>query len=318
MKLSAHKIIAIYCIAMFFITGCRDENKKNLQGYIEGEFVYISAESSARISKVMVTRGQDVSAGQALIVLDDDYEKKQVEIAHQTHAGEAFTLADLGKGGRTTELNILKAQLSQARHDAEASRSKLGRFKKLHPNGYVSELELEQIRAENKMKWDKVQELTSQLKNKSLPSRSDQIDAQKAKVEGSLLQVEQSKIALNKRILRSAGTAKVYDIMYHSGEVASPGSPLISLLPENTIKIRFFVRNPELYKITQGMPISVKIEGRDKPMAAKVTYISPKAEFTPPVMFTATHTERMVFMIEAMPAEPGEKLYPGQPVEVIL
>ncbi len=318
MKLLPHKTTAIYCMALFLITGCRDENKKNLQGYIEGEFVYISSESSARISKVMVARGQEVWAGQPLIVLDDDYEKKQVEIATQTHAGETATLADLGRGGRTAELDILNAQRSQAQHDAEVSSAKLGRLQKLHPKGYVSEQELEQAQADSKMKWDKVKELTSQLKNKSLPSRADQIDAQKAKVEGSLLQVEQSKIALNKRILRSAGSARVYDIMYHSGEVASPGSPLISLLPENTLKIRFFVRNPELYKITQGMPVSVKIEGRDNPLAAKVTYISPKAEFTPPVIFTATHKERMVFMIEAMPLEAGESLSPGQPVEVIL
>ncbi len=68
---------AIYCMALVFITGCRDENKKNLQGYIEGEFVYISSESSALISKVMVKRGQNVAAGQTLIVLDDDYEKNR-------------------------------------------------------------------------------------------------------------------------------------------------------------------------------------------------------------------------------------------------
>lgn len=318
MKLFSHKMTAIYCMALVFITGCRDENKKNLQGYIEGEFVYISSESSALISKVMVKRGQNVAAGQTLIVLDDDYEKKQVEIANQTHASEVSTLADLGKGGRDTELEILKAQLSQAQHDAEVSRSKFGRYQKLQSKGYVSEQELEQSEADNKMKWDRVQELTSQLKNKSLPSRVDQIEAQKARVESSLLQVKQSQIALNKRILRSTGSAKVYDIMYHTGEVASPGAPLISLLPEDTIKIRFFVRNPQLYKIAQGMLIAVKIEGREEPVPAKVTYISPKAEFTPPVIFTSAHKERMVFMIEAMPIDPDEKLHPGQPVEVIL
>jgi len=50
---------------------------------------------------------------------------------------------------------------------------------------------------------------------------------------------------------------------------------------------------------------------------ATITYISPRAEYTPPVIYSQGARAKLVFMIEARP-DPTHLLQPGLPVSVKL
>ena len=52
------------------------------------------------------------------------------------------------------------------------------------------------------------------------------------------------------------------------------------------------------------------------PLAAQVTFISPQAEYTPPVIYSRENRSKLVFLVEARPDEPNPALHPGLPVEV--
>ena len=54
-----------------------------------------------------------------------------------------------------------------------------------------------------------------------------------------------------------------------------------------------------------------------EPFAGKVSFISPQAEYTPPVIYSRESRGKLVFMIEVVfdPAV-AAKLHPGQPVDV--
>jgi len=48
-----------------------------------------------------------------------------------------------------------------------------------------------------------------------------------------------------------------------------------------------------------------------------VSYISPRAEYTPPVIYSRETRSKLVFMIEIVFDPPSAaKLHPGQPVDV--
>jgi HlyD family secretion protein len=47
-----------------------------------------------------------------------------------------------------------------------------------------------------------------------------------------------------------------------------------------------------------------------------VRFVSPQAEFTPPVIYSREERARLVFMVEARPNERAETLHVGQPVDV--
>lgn len=310
--------IPLGLFVIFLLSGCHSDDNQVTQGYIEGDFIYISAQTTSRIEQVLVNRGQQVSTGQTLVILDNNTEKKQYEIANKNMSSEIATLNDLTKGSRHTELNITAAQIAQAESDAKLSQSKLRRYQQLKTKGYVSDFELEQAQTDNHLKQERVRELTSQLASQKLLSRADKIDAQREKAAASQLQLEQSQITLNKLQLKSVSAAEVYDVMYHPGEVVSPGTPILSLLPNSAVKIRFFVPAEQLPRYRLEQKINVKVEGIKQSISARIRFISPKAEYTPPVIYTSAQKKRMVFMIEAVPLKPQPALKLGLPVEVSL
>ncbi len=52
------------------------------------------------------------------------------------------------------------------------------------------------------------------------------------------------------------------------------------------------------------------------PRSARIEFVSPRPEFTPPVIYSREARQRLVFLVEAKP-EPGPALAPGQPVDIV-
>lgn len=52
---------------------------------------------------------------------------------------------------------------------------------------------------------------------------------------------------------------------------------------------------------------------------AFISYISPEAEYTPPVIYSKDSREKLVYLIRAdMPEEIAKQFHPGQPIDVYL
>jgi HlyD family secretion protein len=97
------------------------------------------------------------------------------------------------------------------------------------------------------------------------------------------------------------------------------GAPVVVLLPDNAVKIRFFVPEPMLARLAVGKTIQVACDGCAAGMTATVNFISPQAEFTPPVIYSNENRSKLVFMVEARPAgDAAHLLKPGQPLDVRL
>jgi HlyD family secretion protein len=71
--------------------------------------------------------------------------------------------------------------------------------------------------------------------------------------------------------------------------------------------------------IKAGDPVTVSIDGVPGPLAAKVTYMSPQPEYTPPVLYNRDNRAKLVYMVEAVfPDKAAADLHPGEPVDVTL
>jgi HlyD family secretion protein len=63
--------------------------------------------------------------------------------------------------------------------------------------------------------------------------------------------------------------------------------------------------------------VQVSCDGCAAPIGAAISYVSPRAEFTPPVIYSRDTRAKLVFMVEARPAPAqAASLKPGQPLEV--
>lgn len=285
------------------------------QGYAEGEYARLAPREGGILETLRVSRGDRVKAGDVVATLEAGDEKARVAEARARLAQAAAELADLRKGKRTPEIDALVAQRAQAVAALTLSRAQYARQRRLPAGRVVSEDKLDQARAAYERDGARVKELDAQIETARLAARDDAIDAAAAAVAAARAQLTQAQWRLDQRTLTAPADALVADTLFVVGEYVAAGTPVASLLPDGNVKIRFFVPEPQLSAVRIGQRVAVRCDGCAAGLVATVSYVSPEAEYTPPVIYSRETRSKLVFMIEARLAA-GAGLHPGQPVEV--
>ncbi len=121
----------------------------------------------------------------------------------------------------------------------------------------------------------------------------------------------------SRRAGRRPPAGLVFDTFFEPGEFVPAGQPVVSLLPPANRLVRFFVSEPVVGTLKVGQPVRVFLDGRAEPVPAVIDFISPQAEYTPPVIYSRETRGKLVYLIEARPRpEAATLLHPGQPVSV--
>jgi HlyD family secretion protein len=79
------------------------------------------------------------------------------------------------------------------------------------------------------------------------------------------------------------------------------------------------VPQPDLGRLAVGRAVTIACDGCSATVAARISYVSPQAEYTPPVIYSTESRAKLVYLVEARPtAGDAVRLHPGQPVDVRL
>lgn len=288
------------------------------QGYVEGEFVSVATSQSGRLDRLAVSRGDLVAAGAPLFALECAQEAAaRQQAADQLKAAQS-QLADLRLGKRPQEVDAVRAQLAQALAQQQNLSAQFKRDEAQFKAQLISAAQMDQSRAASESADASVRELRSQLAVAQLPGRADQIRAQEAAVAAAKAALDQADWKLAQKSVAAPKAGLVQDTLYREGEWVQAGAPVARLLPPGNVKVRFFVPEADAARLQPGQAVAIHCDGRAD-LAARISFISPQAEFTPPVIYSENTRSKLVFMVEARPApEDGLKLHPGQPVAVVL
>jgi HlyD family secretion protein len=138
-----------------------------------------------------------------------------------------------------------------------------------------------------------------------------------AAMRSAQARLNSSHTKLARRKAFSPATGTVQQIYFRVGELVPAGRPVVAILPPGNMKVRFFVNEALLPKIALDDTVNVQCDGCPNDLTARVSFIARTAEFTPPVIYSLEERNKLVFMVEALPARP-EALRVGQPVTVTL
>ena len=302
------------------VAACGEKQMPAYQGYAEGEFVLISASSAGRLEKRFVQRGDTVDAGSPLFVLEQENEKAARNEAQSRMDNTLARLGNLSLARRGPELEALRAQQSQAVAALKLSATQLRQQEKLYADHFISQSALDAARAAYDRDAARLTEIDAQLRNGGLAiGREQEIGAARADVGAARAVLAQSDWRLAQRAVRAPAKAAVQDTFYSEGEWLQAGSPVVSLLPPDAIKLRFFVPEAALARVMPGLLVQASCDGCAAPVKARVSFVSRQAEYTPPVIYSREQRSRLVYMVEARP-EPSSavRLKPGQLVDVVL
>jgi HlyD family secretion protein len=302
--------------ALLLCTGCNSEPKR-VQGYVEAEFVYVASQLAGPLKTVSVKRGDQVKAGDPLFALDDAPDKALRDQAARMLAQARATWTDLTKAKRPPEIASIEAQLMQAKAAFLASNNELQRQERLLATKATAQSDFDRARALRDQDKERIAQLEADLATARLPARPDQIDAAAANVRALESALAKSEWDLAQKHQAAPQAGLIFDILYFAGEWVPAGKPVVVLLPPPNVKVRAFVPETQIGAVKAGQEIRVLVDGVPNPLVGRVAFISPQAEYTPPVIYSQESRSKLVFMIEIrFDSATAATLHPGQPVDV--
>jgi HlyD family secretion protein len=302
------------------LAGCSDGARVPLTGYAEGEFVYVGSPYAGTLETLAVARGQQVEAGAVLFVLEHRTEQAAVDAALARQRSAEAKLANLVEGRRAAELDVMRAQAASAATALRLSRTQLDQNKRLYADKFISEARLDEVQAAYDRDAARVAETEAQLRVglQSL-GRKPEVESARAEIEAIEADLAQARVRLEQKTGVTPAAALVQDTFYRVGESVPAGSPVVSLLPPQNIKVKFFVPEATVGTLRPGQEVAIACDGCGAAIAARISFIAAQAEYTPPVIYSREAKAKLVFMVEARPAAAdATRLRPGQPVEVNL
>ncbi|MCE1235978.1 MAG: HlyD family efflux transporter periplasmic adaptor subunit [Hyphomicrobiales bacterium] len=299
------------------LPGC--DPSVRIYGYVEGEYVAMAPLESARIAAIEVGRGDRVEAGAVLARMATDDAEIAAANAAAALAQAESDLADQRRGRRPEEIDVVAATLASARAQQVDAERALERRHDLFQRKVASQADLDQAQTARDVAAAKVRELEANLEVARLPAREDQLKAAEARVEQAKAALSNARWRLAERALKTTSAGRIADLIRRPGEVAGPQAPVVSFLPDGAVKLKLWAPETAFSRIALGGSLAVACDGCEKGLTARVTYVSPEPEFTPPVIYSVETRAKLVHLIEARPEGPArEKLRPGQLVDVTL
>ena len=309
-------ILALAAAWLLADIGKRKSTPDYWQGYVEDDTVLMAPTDTARIKEVMVERGDSVKKGDVLFTLTQDESENNVALAKTRVAEAKDKLENLMTGKRPEEISVVRSDIDNARATLRLATEEFNRKQELYQSSLVSARAVDSAKAALDQAQAKLASVEKQAKVASMPARAKEIEAAEAAYAASMAEVKNAEIKLKKRVVSAPADGLIEDVIRHAGEIASPSQPAVLLLPQGARKIRFFVPEAAVAKMHSGQNVSVACDGCGHGLQASISYISPKAEYTPPVIYSVQSREKLVFMVEAIPENTDNVLRAGIPVDI--
>jgi HlyD family secretion protein len=285
----------------------------SLTGYVEGEPLYLASPVSGRVTGMLVERGQEVAAGQRLFLVDPAQLAAQRDQATGEVAAAEAQAVDARKGVRPTELAVLEANIAAAEATARNAQADLRRIEPLVRRGIYAPARLDDVRAAAEAAQAQLVAVRRQRDAATLGAREDLIRAADSRVSQARAALAGAQARLSDLAPTAPTAARVEDVFYQQGEWAGANQPVMSLLPHDRIKVRFFVPERSRAAYAVGSSVRFSCDGCATGLTARIVHVSPRPEFTPPVIYSKESRDRLVYLVEA---RPSARLSPGQPVDV--
>ena len=298
-------LTGVAILAWYLLRGT--DRERMLSGYIEGESLFLAAPVAGTVGSIAAQEGQRVPAGAQLFTIDPATLSAQGEQA-RAQVLEARTQIAAAEANAQEA----KAEATAAAADADKARRDLNRLLSVRRDDPAAVAGKDIDAAQAALK-----EANARLNaaRQTASARRAQIAAARAQADQARGGEREVAIRVGQLAPPAPSAARVEEVFYRPGEWVAANQPVVSLLPDDRVKIRFFVPEQQVARYRPGTNVRFSCDGCAAGLTARISYVSPRPEFTPPVIFSRDSRDRLVFMVEAFPTRPAG-LQPGLPVDV--
>lgn len=258
-------------------------------GRLEATDYYISNKRAGRIAEILVDEGDTVEVGQTVARMDTEELQAAVR-----EAQAKIVQAEAKKKVAVASKTYAKAQVAVHEADHQYARSTYERSRSLVKSGAVSEQEAEVDLARRSATGAEVLGAQAQV-----AQTQSEIDAADAEILAGRAQVDQLEAEIRDAVLVAPIRGRVERRLAEPGEVLPAGGRLLSVLDLSDVYMYIFLPTEVAGKVALGSDARIVLDAAPRnPIPAKVSFVSPEAQFTPKTVETAEERFNLTFRVK--------------------
>jgi len=289
------KLNTLLIAILITLVSCNKSDKlSDAYGNFEAVQVTVSAESAGRIHFLNVDEGLDVDSGKQVALIDTtDLYLKKLQLQTQKSAisvkrSSVVSQIDVQQQQKTN-LNVEKSRVTRLLADKAATQKQLDDL-----NGAI----------------DLVDKQVA-----SIHTQNAAINEEMVVIDRQIAQVNES---IRKCYIHNPVKGTVLSKFAETGEIAAPGRALYKIADLSMMELKVYVSGSQLPAVKLGQTVEVLIDAdakSNRKLSGTVSWISPKAEFTPKIIQTKEERVNLVYAVKIKVSNDGS-LKIAMPAEV--
>jgi HlyD family secretion protein len=316
MKMPSSWILVLAALAM----GCRKGDvagEIRASGHVEATEVRLSTKIAGTVASFPAVEGDRVTADQEVARIDDT-DVRLALAAARAERGQAAAELDLRRAGsRPEDVKEAEAQQDRALSELEAARLDFERMEGLLASGSGTAKARDDARARRDAAAANVRAAGERVSRLRAGFRKEEIDAARARVEATDARLAQLEQQLKDAVIQSPVAGVLTEKLVERGELAARGTALAVVTDIDRPWLTIYLPEPHLGRIRLGQEAEV-VTDSGQTRAARVTFISPQAEFTPKNVQTPDERAKLVYRVKLGLENQDGVFKPGMPAEARL
>jgi len=303
-----------------------------VSGNVEATEVHTAADIGGRIVELRVDEGDRIEAGAVIARLDTEDTMLQIARTRADRATAVAQLRLLEAGSRAEDIRQARAQVDAATADAaaidaevKAAQLDLDRFQALLTAnaGSVKQRDdalarVDAAKARQRAALDRVRSAREAQARLEAGTRPEEIQTARARVAAADAQIAVLEKSERDATVVSPLTGIVTQKLVDAGEIVARGTPLVVITDLDHAWANLFVPEPMVPRVAIGQAATVLTDAGGPGLEGKVTFVSPRAEFTPRNVQTAEERSKLVYRIKVTVDNRAGVLKLGMPVDAEL
>ena len=296
----------------------QDDTTVHLNGRIEAPTVDLGPKVPGRVAEVFVREGDRVKAGMLLVRLDLGETSIAVEREQAGVRSAEARAQDLEEGSRESEISVVQAEVADRRAAVALAQKEAERQRYLVEREVGTQQDYDRTRTELERARAALTGAQERLELAREGTRRNQTAAAQAEAQRAQAVLKQSVTVAREGEIRAPADGVIVHRLAEPGQLVGAGQPAMTMAFANRLYVRTFIPETALGRVRMGMVASVTVDAYPgRQFAARISEISPEAEFTPKAVETKSERVNLVYAAKAdLNGGWNEPLVPGQPAEV--
>jgi HlyD family secretion protein len=322
---------AILAIAVAACGGRAAEGPPRASGYVEATEVRVAPQVGGRLIEIGFAEGDRVARGAVMARLDTADAELALRRAEAERDQALAALRLLEAGARAEDIRQARAQADSAQADVQAAESELQaasadlqRFEALLQSHAGSRKQRDDAATRRDVAAARVTAARERTRAASeavarlrAGARAQEIAGARARVAAAEAQIATLQKNITDAVLTSPVAGIVTAKLADAGEMLAPRSPVATIADIDHAWANVYVDEPVVPRLRLGQPVALVTDAGQR-LQGSITFISPKAEFTPRNVQTADERSKLVYRIKVTVDNREGVLKPGMPVEAEL